>query len=44
MRTDAYGVGGWVGLKYLNAYGGCGWVGKNYLNAYGCLQGMGGWV
>ena len=21
MLTDAYGVGGWVGLKYQNAYG-----------------------
>ena len=25
MLTDAYGVGGWVGLKNINAYGGYAW-------------------
>ena len=46
MLTDAYGVVGWVGLKYQNAYGCLRWVwvggSKNIkmpTDAYGC----GGW-
>ena len=45
MLTNAYGVGGWVGLKNINAYG-ClwwiGWVGRRYPNAYGFFYGGGG--
>ena len=40
MLTDAYGVGGWVGLKNINAYGCLRWiwvVSRKYPNAYGCF-------
>ena len=38
MLTDAYGVGGWVGLKYQNAYGclRCVWVGGSKISK--CLR------
>ena len=45
MLTDAYGVGGWVGLKNINAYG-LRWiwvVGRKIPNAYGYFYDGGAW-
>ena len=38
MLTDAYGLGGWVGLKYQDAYGciRCVWVGGSQISK--CLR------
>ena len=47
MLTDAYGVGGWVGLKYLNAYGCLRWVwvgGSELSKCLRMLTGGGMWV
>ena len=46
MLTDAYGVGGWVGVRNINAYGCLRWIwvmGWEYPNAYGCFNDGGGW-
>ena len=48
MLTDAYGVGGWVGLNYLNAYECLPWVRVGGSDLSKCLRmltgGVGGWV
>ena len=41
MLTDAYGVGGWVGLKNINAYGCLRWiwvVDRKYLYAFTMVE------